>query len=312
MAGFFSNIMENSKNKSRFYKVMITLVAVLWGYGFIATDKALAGGYSVNFVLLVRFTVAALFFGVTSAKELANTTRSEVVGGLLGGAALFAGFAFQTYALPLTTPSNNSFITASSIMFIPIFIWLIFRRKPTFFIVLGCLVCFGGIVVLSVDFKGIAPLGIGDLLTLVCAVCFALHNVIMGYFAVRGRARVLNFYQMLISAVLAILFFYGNGERVSYINIDINFLYVLYLGIFSTVLAYIVQTEALKYIPAPQVAIITSLESVTAAIFSIALGYEHLTPQLVIGGLLVVGAIVIVEYKPKTSVAIIKGENEIV
>lgn len=285
--------MANRSKKT--YTLLMLLTSVIWGFGFIATAKALEAGYSTGFILMTRFVFATVVYGIMSGHEIIDTTHTEFLGGSIAGVFLFLGFTLQTYGLPLTTPSNNALFTASNVMFIPLFIWLIFKVKPNKKAVLGSALCFLGVVVLSVNFKEISGFGLGDTLSLLCAVSFALHNVLMSNYSVRGRVGVLNFYQMLTSGILATALFAISDRDMTQFAPKKEGLWVLYLCIFSTMIAYIIVTHALKHTTPLTVAIISAFESVTAVIFSVMFGYEGINLRLILGGLLIVLAMVAIE-----------------
>jgi drug/metabolite transporter (DMT)-like permease len=78
---------------------------------------------------------------------------------------------------------------------------------------------------------------------------------------------------------------------------------VVYLAVFSTTVAFLLQTLAQKYTNAVRTAVILSAESVFGALFSVWLLQERLTVRSVIGSLLVFGAILIAEIKPRIAAA---------
>lgn len=290
--------MQKAKNDS-FYTLTTSLVPFIWGFGFIVTVEALDAGYSESFILMIRFVIAALVFGIFCLKDIKYIDKNEMRGGIICGFLLFTGFVLQTFALPLTTPSNNAILTAANIVMVPFFVWIVFKQRPQTKIFVSALICFIGIVVLSVDFRDLAAFNIGDILTFMCAVCFALHTAIMASFAVRGRANVLNFVQMTVAAILSIALFLITDRDFAMFVPQKGMIWVLYLAFFSTVVAYFIQTAALKRISASRVAIITSAESLVASIISVAAGYEGLKFSLVLGGILVFISILIVEINPK-------------
>lgn len=74
---------------------------------------------------------------------------------------------------------------------------------------------------------------------------------------------------------------------------------VLYLGVFSTTLAYLLQTMAQKFISETKTAIILSTESLWGMIFSVIILSELITGRMMLGAILILVAIIISETKLK-------------
>ena len=74
---------------------------------------------------------------------------------------------------------------------------------------------------------------------------------------------------------------------------------VLYLAVFSTTLAFLMQTVAQKHLSETKAAIILSTESVWGMIFSVVLAYEVLTFRMFIGAFIIFIAILLSEVRPQ-------------
>ena len=78
----------------------------------------------------------------------------------------------QTIGLQYTTASNSGFITGLFVIFVPIFMRTVFRRRPTAMEWVATVVALGGLGIFT---GGMNEINTGDLLTLVAAVTYALH-----------------------------------------------------------------------------------------------------------------------------------------
>ena len=280
----------------KYYSALLLLVAVIWGGGFIATQVAIDAGFSSAFIMVVRFALAAIIFSAVFHRDVADLTAKALPSGLLCGTLLFLGFALQTVGLEFTTPSNNAFLTSTNIVLVPFLSWLLFRRRPLLKSFLGAMLCFLGVWALSWQpGAGALAFGKGEILSLLCAVSFAMHTTTLGYFACRVNVRVLNFLQLSVSALLSVLFFLATDRDFGQFRPVPAHLAVLYLAVLSTCLSYFIQTTAQKHVSASKTAVILSLEALFAAILSVALGYDPLGPGLVLGGALVLGSVILVE-----------------
>ena len=74
----------------------------------------------------------------------------------------------------------------------------------------------------------------------------------------------------------------------------------LFTAIFATAFAFVIQTWSQARISATKVAVILTMEVVFAAFFSVGMGREELTLRLIIGGALVLAAMLLI-IRPKVS-----------
>ena len=181
----------------------LLLVTLIWGSTFVMVKDAVAS-FPVFSFLALRFAFAALAllpFVVLRPRSASERTCLEEQGELLPsappppaprqphrrplliGVALFAGYAFQTAGLHLTTPAKAGFITGLSVVIVPLFAALILRQPPARNAWLGVGLAIVGLALLTLQ----AGLGVepGDLLVLGCAVAFAAHILLTGHFAPR-------------------------------------------------------------------------------------------------------------------------------
>jgi drug/metabolite transporter (DMT)-like permease len=77
---------------------------------------------------------------------------------------------------------------------------------------------------------------------------------------------------------------------------------VLYMAVFAAGFALAAQTWAQAHLPPTRSAIIMSMEPVFAAFFAVLLGGEDPTVRMLVGGAMVVGAMLIVELSPRRKV----------
>lgn len=145
-------------------------------------------------------------------------------------------------------------------------------------------------------------MGIGDLMTLACAVCFALQIFLTGEFVGKIRPTVLNFLQMTTAFVLSGVGLIVTGGFRFKPSME-SLLAVLYLGIVSTTITYLLQTVSQKYVDETKSAIILSMEAVFGTIFSVILLHEHVTVRMITGSVLILAAVLVseVSFSKKTN-----------
>lgn len=287
-------------NIKRFAPYMLIVVTIIWGSGFTATQAAIDGGLSAYFIMFGRFVIAALTVGIVFHKKLTKYTGKEVGMSLIAGLLLFLSFIVQTKGLEHTTPSKNAFLTATNVVMVPFLYWIFNRRRPGGKAFISAVICFVGICILSVNFGEGLVFQKGDLLSLICALIFAMHMVILGYFVNKMDAIKLIFGQLAGAALFATILFLVVDRDFSVVTQSTSgIMAVVYLGVFSTCICYFLQTLAQQYVTPTKASLILSMESVFGTMFSILLGYETLKLNMVIGGLLILASILFVEIRWK-------------
>ena len=206
------------------------------------------------------------------------------------GIALFAAFSLQIIGLQYTTPSKNAFLTALNVVIVPFIAFLVLKKKIPGKVLIGAVMAVVGVALLSLD--GDLTLSIGDLLTLLCAVGFAFQIFFTGEFVKKYRATVLNFLQMATAFLLSVIFMAASGQTEFQVTTQ-GWLSVIYLGVVSTTICYLLQTACQKYVDETKAAIILSMESVFGTLFSMLILHEVLTLRMFAGCGIILAAVII-------------------
>ena len=282
----------------------LLMCALIWGTGFIATDIAF-DSYTPMQVQFLRFGIAAilLLLFLLIKKEKINMEALKI--GSIMGLVFFVAYSFQSYGMEITTPSKNAFFTNTNVIFVPLIMFLYFKTKITRRFFIGLITILLGYFLIIFTFnvfnlkanflslEANLTFNFGDFLTIVGAVGFALHIVLTSIYSQRYKASELLFAQMMVSTIgsFIIMLF----EKSSLTFVPIPFLLCLYMAIFSSIIAYGGQIIFQKYTEASPAAIILSLESPFAALFSIIFAREHFFNGLIVGGIFVVIGIILIE-----------------
>lgn len=267
----------------------LILVTVIWGGGFVASDLALESMRPFQ-IMTVRFLLASVLMGLISIPSLKNIEKGELRAGILMGIALFAGFSLQIVGLQYTTPSKNAFLTALNVVIVPFIAFLVLKKKVGAKGILGAVLSVIGVALLSLNRN--LTLGLGDGLTLLCAVGFAFQIFFTSEFVKQYRASVLNCLQMVTAFVLSLASLFVSGQTNFQVTSS-GWLSVIYLGVVSTTICYLLQTASQKYVDETKAAIILSMESVFGTLFSIVLLHEVITLRMVAGCVIILTAVII-------------------
>ncbi|WP_043930541.1 DMT family transporter [Bacillus sp. EB01] len=275
-------------------EIFLTITAVIWGSGFVASAIAL-DHWTPYQILAGRFVIGAIILCAIFFRKLKGISRKTITQGVILGIFLYGAFALQTVGLQFTTPSKNAFLTAVNVVIVPFIAFIFYKRKVDAFELVGAIMAMVGVGVLSLKVTG--GVNIGDLLTLGCAVFFALQIFYTAKYVKDSDPILLTLMQMIAAAAIGLIVVIFKGDPVGHIESE-GMLSLLYLGVFSTTVAYLLQTVAQKWMSETTAAIILSTESFWGMVFSVALLGEVMTIKMLIGAILILSAIMISETKP--------------
>ena len=287
-------------------EIGLFLTAIVWGMGFVGTKLSLDGGLTPLQLITIRFLIASIFINLIFYKRIKeNISKEAIKCGAILGAFLFIAFVVQTIGLVYTTPSKNAFLTAVNVVIVPFigfFIFFIYRRKLDRIGVISSLLTLIGIGILSLE-KDLS-INIGDFLTIICAFGYALHIFFTGEFTKKHDPIVLTGVQFTVTFVLSLIVQILLGEGSLNANIK-GYIGALYLGVFSTTLAFLVQTICQKRVDGIKTSIRLSTEAVFGTLFSRILLHEVVTGRMIIGSMIIFTSIIMSE----TKLSFLKGKK---
>lgn len=275
-------------------EISLVITAIIWGSGFVASAVAL-DHYTPYQILAGRFFIGVLLLSMVFHKKLMTIKKSVLIKGVVLGGILYIAFVLQTVGLQFTTPSKNAFLTAVNVVIVPFIGFVIYKRRLDVFELTGAVIAVIGIALLSLQFSG--EVNIGDVLTLLCAFAFAFHIFYTARFVKNEDAIVLTLIQMGTAATIGFIVMLGKGD-LSFSLESSALMPLVYLGVFSTTIAYLLQTVAQKYVTETKAAIVLSTEALWGTLFSVILLSELLTFRMGMGAVLILVAIIIAETKP--------------
>ncbi|MGL4732024.1 MAG: DMT family transporter [Clostridium sp.] len=273
----------------------LILIAMIWGSGFVGTQLALDGGLTPLQLLTIRFFIGAVLINLIFFKQIKENINKEILkSGVILGFFLFIAFAVQTIGILYTTPTKNAFITAANVVIVPFIGFFIYKRKLDKIGIISSIMTLIGIGILSLeaDFS----INIGDFLTLICAFGFAFHIFFTSEFASKYNPIILTGIQFTVAFILSLVcqIFMGEMKIEAQIN---GYLGALYLGVFSTTIAFLLQTICQKMVDGTKTAIILSTEAVFGTIFSVLILKEIVTLKMLIGIAIIFTSIIMAETK---------------
>lgn len=166
--------MSNVRHTQALAACGLLLTALIWGFAFVVVKNSLDLIPPI-YMLAFRFTIASAALALILFRRLRRITRRDLQSGASLGVFLFAAYALQTIGCQYTTAGKNAFLTTIYVILVPFLHWLINRRRPDRYVIGGALLAMVGIGLLSLQGEG--GIALGDLLTLLCGIFFAVHIV---------------------------------------------------------------------------------------------------------------------------------------
>ncbi len=282
-----------------FWKLALAVSAAIWGGAFVVVKGAL-DDISPAWLLALRFALTTVILCAVFRRTLREHLDADHLrtGALLG---LFSGAAFlaQYVGLADTTPGRSAFLTATYVVFVPLLNWAVARRRPAGVHIAAAMLALAGVGFISLA-EGLSfSLSWGDLVTLVCAVLFALHIVYVARFSEGRDIMTLTIVQIGFSTVVALVWAIAFEPVPDLAAAGGGFWAAFgYIVIMSSCIAMVVQNVGQSIVEPATAALLLSLESVFAVIFSVVFYHEVLTPRVIVGFALIFAAVLVSEVLP--------------
>lgn len=242
--------------------------------------------------LSIRFAVATLFMIAIRPTFYRHLDLRGWLRGILLGIALGLAYILQTYGLLTVSASISGFLTGMSVVLTPLVSLIILKTKisKSTWLAVGLAVI--GLALLSLHGWAI---GIGELLTLGCALTLAFHIIGLGVWVERQETYSFALVQVGTVAVMTLIAATPGGIM---LPPDLSVWgTVVITAIFATALAFLVQTWAQKLVSPTNIAVVLTMEPVFAGVFGIALGGNEISARIVFGFICVLAAMLIVQLK---------------
>ena len=273
-------------------------VTACWGSTFFLIKDLLDRVPVLDF-LAVRFGLATLTLAALSRGALRRLSRSAVrqavVLGLLYGLAQI----LQTAGLAHTPASVSGFVTGMYVICTPLFAAPLLRQPIGASTWGAALLALAGLGVLTLSGLSV---GYGEALTFVAAMLYALHIVGLGAWSRPGDAMGMTVVQLAVITVVCLVVTVPDGLVLPGTAAD--WASLLYMAVFAAGLALAAQTWAQAHLAPTRSAIIMSMEPVFAALFAVLFGGEDPTVRMLVGGSMVLAAMLVVEVAPRRNVEV--------
>lgn len=289
-------------NKKLFSFVCAISCSFIWGSAFVAQDMGMdyIGPFTFTGVRMVIAFISLLpFFFIYEFKKIKkNKINFNIIFSYicLLGFLLSVGMSLQQFALLRTDVANTAVFTILYVVLVPFVAYFLFSKNIHWSIWPSVLMCLlGGFLLTEFDDVTIRA---GDTLSVINAFFWAFHIVFISKFL-----RIFNYpvtiatFQCLVGAVVALVPAYV-FEEIVFSNILLEYQELLYVGVLSSGIAFLLQIYAQQNLNPAPVAIILSLEGAIAAIFGWILLDQFLNEVKILGILVILIAVIFAQIVP--------------
>lgn len=275
----------------------LILTAAIWGFAFVVVKDSVDTIPPV-YMVSIRYTIAAVLLGFVLISQFKKLNRYYWIHGAVTGLMLALGYITQTIGCKYTTAGKNAFLTTIYVILIPLISWPLNKKRPHFVVFLSAVMALVGIGLLALRNEGgVLGFNVGDILTLICGLFYALHIIFTAKFSQDKNPVILTWIQFIVAAVFswAVSPLIDGSFSVALLKSSRVIFSMLYLGIFSSLVAFLLQNICLKYMESSLASLFLSLESVFGVIFSAIFLRERMTLVMIVGCVLIFAAITIAD-----------------
>ncbi len=288
---------SNHSPASGRYETMLMVTTLAWSMSFIWSKVVTNTGMASEMYLFIRYTLAALLLLPFSIKPLRSMTKKEFWSGILMGNIFFFSMLAQTTGITMSTPAESSFITTAYVVIAPFTTWLLLKQKPGRNTWAAVALCLAGIYILNMKPGETIALTLGNGLTLLGALGWAFQ---LTYTSIAGRymhPALLSFLSFGFTGMMGGLTSLVTGSifTTTAAQLSGSAVAICLAAVFPTVLANLVQVYAQPHVDANKAAVIYTMEAVFATVISILMGMEPLRTAVVVGGGLIVCAVLLTQ-----------------
>ena len=289
--------MPNKSRALRFAPLALIAVAVVWGGAFVVMKPAIESQPIVDF-LGTRFVIAAAVMILAKPSVLKQLRGPLMWQGLVLGLLMTIAYYTQTVGLQLTTAAISGFVTGLYVVISPLLIWLLLKVKVSGKVWIGVILALGGLAFISVNPQSLS-FEWQQLWLVACAFFFSLHIAGLAHWSPKQDAYALTVVQLSVVGLVNIIW---SGVQGYHAPVGAyGWFAILFTAVFSTAIAFFVQTWAQGVMDSSRVAIYLTSETVFSALIAVAVGQEVLKLQTILGGVLILCAMLVVEWPGRRS-----------
>ncbi|WP_297322396.1 DMT family transporter [uncultured Bartonella sp.] len=270
-------------------------ITFLWGTTFLIIHMAMRTSGPLFFVGF-RFILAGIFASILFWRSLRNLTLHDLFAGIVIGIPIFLGYSLQTAGLKTIASSQSAFITAIYVPLVPLMQWMILRKRPHLTSIIGVILAFVGLLLVSGQKLDGLAFSKGEFFTLISAFAIASEIVFISLFAGRVDSRRVTVVQLYVAGILSFTVMPFYDEHIPAFSWG-WFLAAANLAAMSA-LIQLTMNWAQKSVSPTRATIIYTGEPVWAGVVGRIAG-ERLPHLALLGAFFIIAGILVSELKPK-------------
>ncbi|MBQ6401753.1 MAG: DMT family transporter [Firmicutes bacterium] len=313
------------KNKNRMKgNILLMMTAMIWGTAFVAQKagmdllgpiafngiRTLVGALSLVPVILItgrsqqrkrqkdqQKTKTQPQDQQKDQQQQDPANRTLIIGGICCGLALCAAGNVQQIGLYYTSVSHTGFITALYVVIVPLMGLLLGKRVSP---VMWCCVAASavGLYLLCIPASGFGQVNVGDIIIFVCAICFAVHILIIDHFSPKVDGVKLSCIQFFVAGGVSLILMPFVDPALGFAlptagNVFASWFTILYAGIVSCGIAFTFQVLGQKDTEPTIASMILCLESVFALLAGMMFLGEMMSLRETVGCVVMFAAIIV-------------------
>lgn len=286
-------------SKSKIYLPLLVLGTAFWGISFPLSKDAFDSIHPYTF-MFYRFLIAAFILALIFHKQVPKINNKTIKKGSIAGLFLFMGICWQTVGLKYTSSSNASFIAGIEVVLIPLFAFLFLKKSIQPKMWAACLLALAGLYTIAMA-SGLSNFRIGDLMVFTGSLFYSAYVLYVSRVSTDRQSEVdaipfviIQLFICAVSAGMLTVSTQGAGAISMPLSPDV-WEALLFVGALSTAYMYCIQNAAQRYIEAEKIALTYLCEPIFATIFAYVLLNEEITGRTIIGGTLILLAMLMAE-----------------
>lgn len=272
------------KNRELYGNILVLTATIIYGINTPVMKTILPNWIDAWALTTIRQGVAAILFWCTAffipSQKILKKDLFYIAIGALFGLALNQ----MPYALGLTisSPVDASILRSFTPIIVIILSTVVFHKKFSIRLFVSVFIgILGAVLIILFGGKTDASGGhlAGNLLILFGIMCFSIYLVVIKPIAMKYHPIHIMKWMFLFAALITLPFSYSHILEAKAFTSEVNISVIariLYVIIFSTYFAYLLNTQALKYISSTRESLYSYLQPVIATFVAILIGQDKL------------------------------------
>ena len=280
-------------NREQKADMMLLLATAFWGISNSLTAICLNELQPLT-LNAFRFVTGFAVLGLIFRRNLRHVSRKTIRYSILVGLSLVVVYAAATYGVMYTSVSNAGFIGAMTVLFTPLFEFILYRKKPGKKFSFSLLICLIGIALLTLS-ETLKP-ALGDIICLLVPTFYAVDLMLTEKAVADPEVDPLALGicdLAVVGIVMLVLSFLVESPALP--QSPQVWAAALFLGIFCSGICLVLQSVYQKDTTATRAGLIFTLEPVFSAVFAFFLLGERLGVRGYIGAALMLASLFVME-----------------